>query len=335
MSVFNEERIREVEQQRKGLSLATLFAKPRPMWTAPAFVGVFGDAFIERTSFEASSNLAWSFTVLNFALQRMAKSQLLLSEASGLDYVARVSLSDSVHIMQQSAAVFKLMLRMLKTPSESQLLSFLKKLKKFIQGVSVGETILLPALVEGKELILLLERSSDRLFRVVVINTDANNGLKFHSSSPIEAMPLIQYRTCMVLKDVPKKNVYDDVFWMAVYNMAIYTHQGDTVKFYDVLIPFLTGKPLEASLVEAETSALTTTKPDVDDCDHGDAKLSRFSDFGSWRFPQRSSTAYVRCVLEALHYLLRRRGATDSQSNMVRKILHYVFEFPHLTQCWS
>jgi hypothetical protein len=74
--VFNEERKQETEEQRKGLSLSPLFAKPRPMWIAPAFVAAFGDAYIERTSLENTSNLAWSYTVLNFVLQRMVCVEL-------------------------------------------------------------------------------------------------------------------------------------------------------------------------------------------------------------------------------------------------------------------
>jgi hypothetical protein len=60
----------------------------------------------------------------------------------------------------------------------------------------------------------------------------------------------------MVLNNINKKCALDDVFWLAVYNMAVHVHPGDTVKFYDVLIPFLTGKPLEVSLVEAERASL-------------------------------------------------------------------------------
>ena len=89
---------------------------------------------------KGSSNLAWSYSVINFALQRMLKNPLFSKEDFGLDYSARVALSDSLHIMQQSAAVFKLMVRMLKTPTESQLLSFLRKLKKLLQAVNIGET---------------------------------------------------------------------------------------------------------------------------------------------------------------------------------------------------
>ena len=52
LSIFEEDRKREVEQQRKGLCLAPLFAKPRPMWMAPSFVAAFGDAFIEKSTLE-------------------------------------------------------------------------------------------------------------------------------------------------------------------------------------------------------------------------------------------------------------------------------------------
>lgn len=308
--------------------------------------------------------------MLNFALQRMLKNPLFSKEGFGLDFRARVALSDSLHIMQQSAAVFKLMVRMLKTPTESQLLSFLRKLKKLIQAVNPGETIMLPAYVEARELIILLERSSERLFKVVVIQTDPYGGLDHHTVSPVAKMPHITYRTCMVLNDVPKKNVLDDVFWMALYNMAIHYHAGDTDKFYDVLIPFLTGKPLEASLVEAENAAaaallaemaplpvVKASAPAEPTCTASDESKEPMEatpahddntksggvpvkpvaadsiasttdkpftpeDCGEWRLPQRSNTAYVRCTLEAFHFLLRRRQVTRFQAKQVRRSLH-------------
>ena len=43
LSMFNETVKKQVQEQRKGLSLAPLFPKPRPMWLTPSFVGVFGD----------------------------------------------------------------------------------------------------------------------------------------------------------------------------------------------------------------------------------------------------------------------------------------------------
>lgn len=292
--------------------------------------------------------------MLNFALQRMLKNPLFSKEDFGLDYTARVALSDSLHIMQQSAAVFKLMVRMLKTPTESQLLSFLRKLKKLLQGVNTGETLVLPAFVESRELIILLERTSERLFKVVIIQTDPYMGLRHHTTSPVAQMPHVTYRTCMVLNDVAKKNVLDDVFWMALYNMAIHHHEFDTDKFYDVLIPFLTGKPLEASLVEAENAAAAAAlaaapaasqekasslgntsdstaceeskdglpppplaAPGTPSASHIGAKPLTPENCGEWRLPQRSNTAYVRCTLEAFHFLLRRRHVTDLQAKQV------------------
>jgi hypothetical protein len=239
LSTFNEERQQELEQQRKGLALAPLFAKPRPMWYAPAFHGTFGDAYIERTALEGSDSLAWSFVVLNFTMQRMFQQPLLQLPKS-----VRVKLADSLHVMQQSTAVFKQMQKILKTPNDSQLLNFLRKTKKYLNAVAVGESLVLPGLVEKREMLILFERSSERLFRVVIIQTDPFGGLYHHAASATVAMPEIRYRTCLVLPDVPKKNALDDVFWMALYNMAIRTHAGDTNKFYDILLPFLTGKPL-------------------------------------------------------------------------------------------
>jgi hypothetical protein len=205
--------------------------------------------------------------------------------------------------------VFKHMLRMLKTPSESQLLSFLRKLKKLLQGVNHGESLLLPLLIERRELLLLLERTTERVFKVVVIQTDPFHGLKNHSVSAAASAPDIKYRTCLVLNNIPKKNALDDVFWVAVYNLALNSHQGDTDKFYDVLLPFLTGKPLEECLVESEAAAL--------EAEGGSVIAGALDKFGEWRSPQRSQTAYVRCVLEAMHYMLRRRGVTDLQSDLV------------------
>jgi hypothetical protein len=186
----------------------------------------------------------------------MGKQKLIAAEGSGLDAKARTSLADTLHVMQQSALVFKSMLRMLKTPTESQLLSFLRKLKKLLQGVNQGESLLLPLLIESRELLLLLERTTERVFKVVVIQTDPFHGLKNHSVSAAGSAPEIKYRTCLVLNNIPKKNALDDVFWVAVYNLAVNSHQGDTDRFYDVLLPFLTGKPLEECLVESETAAL-------------------------------------------------------------------------------
>jgi hypothetical protein len=312
LSMFNEERAAELAEQQKNLSLAALFPKPRPMWQAAAFVATFGDAFIENTAIEGASNLAWAFTVLNYVLQKIMSQSVILAS---LPHEARVALSDSLNVMQQSAAVFKLMLKMLQTPNESQLLSFLKKLKKVLSAIGVGESLLLPVFVEGNELIIIVQRTNERAFKFVVVQTNSKN-LSFHSVSAIAEPPAISYRTCLVLNDIPKKNALDDVFWVAVYNLCIHQHPGDMDAFYDILLPFLTGKPLENSLVEAETAAVSAA------AESEDAEASKGL-FGSWRKPQMSNATYVRCILEALHFMLVSRGVTQLQAQLVC----YIFMF--------
>lgn len=44
--MFIEDRIKEAEKQREGLALASLFAKPRPVWSAQPFYCFFGDDFV-------------------------------------------------------------------------------------------------------------------------------------------------------------------------------------------------------------------------------------------------------------------------------------------------
>eukprot|EP00957_Ditylum_brightwellii_P193042 14698554-Ditylum_brightwellii.AAC.1 len=124
--MFNEERIREAELQRQGLSLAEIFAKPRPIWLAPALIGTFCDSFVENTPLEGTSYLAWSTMVLNLALQRALKHPVLVK---GLDHAARSAASDVLFVFNQSMDTFRGMQKLLKYGNKSNLLSFLKKFR--------------------------------------------------------------------------------------------------------------------------------------------------------------------------------------------------------------
>jgi hypothetical protein len=134
----------------------------------------------------------------------------------------------------------------------------------------------------------------------------------------------------MVLNGVTKKNALDDVFWMALYNMSIHSHSNDTEKFYDVLLPFLTGKPLEASLVDAEKVALLAQEdPSSENNEQNVIEIQHSSnplaDCGDWRLPQKSQTAYVRCIFEAMHYMLRKKGLQELQIEQVNLALSAEF----------
>ena len=130
---------------------------------------------------------------------------------AGLPPHARGAAADAAHALSQSAPMMKAMVRLLKNPGASQLMALLRKLHKLLTELGVGEAIMLPAIVEGSELLLLLERATERTFTLVVIATDPRNGLRHHAVSPAAGPPKIKYRTCLVLAGVPKKAALDDV----------------------------------------------------------------------------------------------------------------------------
>jgi len=339
LSMLNEERRRKVDAQRRGLSLAELFAKPRPVWATPALVGTFGDAFIEGTGFEGTSCLAWSFTVLNHALQAMLRGPNADAFLVGLDAGARSAVSDVMHVLSKSAATFKHMARLLKNPNAAQLMGFLRRIKKLVAKVGVGETLLLPAIVESSELLLLLVRKSEKYFDLVIVATDPDLALKHHAVNAAVAPPAIHFRTCMVVNNVDKKMATDDVFYAAVFNLTCRNMTKDTTgdmrRFYDVLIPFVTGKPLEQTLVETEAHGHPPPPPspaastaageaagggeageEVKEGGGGGGPVQ-----GPWRLPQRSATAYVRCVFEAMNFMLTTRGLDQAQADAVHLAL--------------
>ena len=61
-------------------------------------------------------------------------------------------------------------------------------------------------------MLLLVEKSTEREFCFVVVQTDPLGGLKYHNASPTVAPPLVMFRSCLVLEGVPKKHALDDVF---------------------------------------------------------------------------------------------------------------------------
>jgi len=307
ISMHEEEREATAKEQARGLSLAKLFAKPRPVWTASTLFGAVGDAFIERTIYEGSSILAWSYKLIHFCLRRAVEEQTAF--LGGIDHAGMQTISDVLHILHQSAPMMQHMLRLIMNANDAQVMSYLGKLRKFLSALGVGDMLLLPALVEEAEIIILAERTNEQLFRFVVVQTDAELGLGHHPVNPA-LDPKLKYRTCLVLNDVPKKNALDNVFWMAVYAMATRSGQGDMFKFYDVLLPFLTGKPLETSLWETEKAA-------ADGADH--------AAYGEWASPQRSDTSYVRCLFHAIRHMLKAKGMHPLEAKQVLLALRAQF----------
>ncbi|KAH8048644.1 hypothetical protein JL721_11890 [Aureococcus anophagefferens] len=291
-SAVAEDDAAKVDAMRGKLALAELFAKPRPAWDAPAIVAAFGDAHVEGTSLEASSLLAWSHAVLDVALRRCLRQQAPF--LAGLPRLAAQAAADAAHVFSRSAPLMKGLVRLLRNPGGPQLCAWLRAIKKKLTDADVGESLLLPLLVEGRELLLVVERPSERTFTVVVVATAPTRALRHHAVDAADGRK-VKFRSALVLANVPKKNALDDVFWAA--------------------------STLEASLVEAERDARDGGEPAGDGDDAFDARAAAAGRRGAWRSPQRSETAYVRCLFDALHYLMLRRGCRSRDAKQVRLAL--------------
>ena len=62
---------------------------------------------------------------------------------------------------------------------DTQLMAFLRKGKKMLLALNTGDSILLPIIIEKREILMVVQRTSERAFTFVVINTDAQNGLEY------------------------------------------------------------------------------------------------------------------------------------------------------------
>lgn len=321
LSMHNERRQLAIAEQQRGLSLMRLFPRPRPMWNMPATVFLFGDAFLDgKMSHFRDAVFAGliehPFVVINHCLQRMLDSQADLLQGFSSREMSLVS--DVALIFRKSRHLFKYMRKLMRKPSDTALIVFLKKLRTQLRETAVGESHVLPLWVDREEMLVLFTRTAERTCRLVVINTNPECGLKFHAVRyNAQTQPKVKYRTCLVLDDIPAKNALDDVFWMALYQLVLAQKRTrdlfgrteekfeDTRKMYEVLLPFVTGKPLESSLVEAEQAATA----------------GKLGSFGFWRSPQRSATASVRCTMNVLDFCLRSRGLPKLKSKQVRVAL--------------
>jgi hypothetical protein len=105
----------------------------------------------------------------------------------------------------------------------------------------------------------------------------------------------------MAFDNVLEEKICDNALWLLIYKVALGGSKHDRPdKIYDLIIPFVTGKPLEESALPSYDDAATPL-----------------------RSPQRSSTAYFRCIWESFHYLMLRRGLSSFNSKLVQFLFRY------------
>ena len=145
---------------------------------------------------ENNDSLAWAYLFLTFAMEKITMQPILQHDQAGFSGVMRGYVSDVVHATRQSVPIFRHMLQLLKKSSENDLLFFLRKVKGHLEDLKEGHSLLLPLMVEGTEMILLVEKSDDRSFRFVIINADATRNYNTTRQQP-RSLRRISYRTCV------------------------------------------------------------------------------------------------------------------------------------------
>ena len=163
-NIWDIERKKEAKKMQASLSLKPLYARPPPMWMCPSFSGLLADAFVQGSVLEGGV-LGSAFAVTLLALKAM------LTDASdsekvffkNFDNTKRGSLSNVVLTFKRSEDVFRYFRRLRKNPNHTQILSFLRKLRRKLHSVNVGESLILPATIENAEILLVLQRTQNNV----------------------------------------------------------------------------------------------------------------------------------------------------------------------------
>ena len=310
-SYWEIEKKKEEKKMYESLSLQPLYKRPPPVWLHPAFIAEFGDAFIEGSGLDGGSPSP-AIAMFSLTMSNCLQNQETYFEE--FDHDERQILASVCDVFSSSREFCKKL--ELGSRSGAQFINFIRKhLRTKIESLKEGEKVLIPGSIGNHAIMFILEKDSKETYRFVVINTSPYGGLSYHPVTA-DSPPKFKYKTCIALDDIPESKILDDGFWLMLMKMTIAPTDGDSPeKLYSLILPFLLDKPFEESL------ALNSTDTSID-----------------WRSPQRSSTAFFRCIQEAFHYLCRRKNLSVSKTkqfslavraemiNMVDNDLHVISE---------
>lgn len=303
----------QLEKLYAALTLQPLYKKPPPVWMHPCVLAEFGDAFLENTGLEGG-NHATTAAVYYMTMQRML-GECGPMYLDGFDHSAKQAINALCQCMQD----FKELARKFALVENSaQLVGFIKRFKRRLESLKEGEYVLVPSTINGQMLLFIVEyeagmtthASEDKKhydahtltsmlrddvtadqFRFSVVNTSPIRGLDWHLATA-ETAPKIKYKTVLSVCNVRRAKMMDDAFWSMLFKLSVYgtAKRGAFDELYDWLLPFLADKPLEAILGDMQDD------PAI-----------------SYRSPERSNTGYMRGLIEASTYLLRRQGLTVNE----------------------
>jgi len=291
-------RQRQVQKAQEQLVLKALYPRPPPVWVHPGFMAECGAPYIDGTGLEGGS-LTTSLAYIALTLERF--------HAAGIDKTNPLwpSLGPLPKNLPQTLNGITTLFRDAKNTSNrmdlgaltnAQMPHFLKRWVKGVSDLPNGDRLIVPyKSKDGEPLCMVLERESRAWgglkaagFRLVIFHTNPETGLQWH---PRKATPggKIRFQTGLVFESIPPNKLEDDVFWAFLFKSPT------APVLFDVLLPHLKEMPLEEMLAGHESHEGV-----------------------GFKSPQVSQISHYRCLTEALHYLLRRKGLSNGEAKAVQ-----------------
>ncbi len=302
-SSWEKDREKKLQEMQSNFVLKPIFKKPPPVWMHPSLMAEFGDAYLEGTGLDSLGDLGLSCSFLSLAFETMLLTNCygLLSE---FNHEVMQSINYFNGLLKNANDLFRRFALVLKN-GPSQLIHFMKRLKKLLGSLQEGQSLLIPGGINSSLLLYLVEYEGENNYRFVVVNTDPNKGLDYHPTTA-EFSPKLMYQTVLIVKNITKSKMMNDAFWLMLFNLSTQNSPHNTSdKLYNLLLPFLVDKPLEQVVYESE------------------CELNSIS--YEWRPPQRAKIAYYRTFIDLGMYIFKKRGISSNESKKVFFAIKYQY----------
>eukprot|EP01083_Nonionella_stella_P030773 84290_1 len=316
-SVFSQWKLQQAQEHRSvfsQLSLSGLYTHSPPIWNDSAFLAHFGDAFIENTGLAGGTPYNGLRVLALTVARSLGEQRAWLEPEFGAVELATCEKVKTV--LEDAVALFRKFVLAMR--GGAQLVAFLRHFRKLLEALKPGSFMLIPGgwVKKAPHFVIFVLEKLENSFRLAVCNTGLGN--EYHPVSAIFP-PKIKYKNTIVIDDIAPDRILDDAWWAMVFKLIVYKSKlNGPERLYDYLLPFLTKKPLEASIFET----------DMDDC-------------MDWRSPQLAKTDYYRSILEAFHYMHRRLGLSSGQlktihfnlrRQYVKMLVHDLHTVPSVTE---
>ncbi|KAF8285120.1 hypothetical protein TcBrA4_0033550 [Trypanosoma cruzi] len=344
---------KQQEEEREKL----LRNLPLNIWLLPSFAGFMADPYVEGKGFSLEGGgVGVALLTLDVALTRINTLGVATASGGGTAAALLQSLGN-----EEQATISHPLLRQLsaadrqavqrahgalrrcyyfaqeaeQAQNPEQVLPVVKKAVSSVDGLAVGEWLLLPGgwngLNAANAIYLLIHRRGPENFDVVVVNR-GHEGMPYHPSwqtaEKIVSCPILRF------EGVASARLLDHTFWLLLLSLWMRSNgsgaRSEFIRaevFYDVLLPWLVekgGKHTDPPRFATEM-LLGTCDSRTDEDDDNAARHCFSAAIHEHRAtPVRSASSAIKGAVTALVYLLEQYGV---RARSVQKSIKYALKY--------